>query len=92
MKYARIFVDSSSKEAPLDNAVIMPPSSPHCPQAGPCLVTVRAGGGAGSQETDCWYWCGHATVSTLARGCQGVPQGASSGDFALRAYYFYNQE
>ena len=25
----------------------MPPSSRHCPQAGPCLVTVRAGGGAG---------------------------------------------
>ena len=76
MKYARIFVDSSSKEAPLDNAVIMPPSSPHCPQAGPCLVTVRAGGGAGLRRLS----AGAGVVMPLyqplpgdAKGCPRVP-------------------
>ena len=37
-------------------------------------------------------YLGKANVQLIARGCQGVPRGASSGDFALRAYYFYNQE
>ena len=76
MKYSRIFVYSFTKEAPLDNAVIMPPSSPHCPQAGPCLVTVRTGGGAGLRRLS----AGAGVVMPLyqplpgdAKECPGVP-------------------
>ena len=92
VKYSRIFVDSFTKEAPLDNAVIMPPSSRHCPQAGPSLVTVRAGGGAGLRRLS----AGAGVVMPLyhhpsplpgdAKECPRVPA-AETLSFALKSSF-----